>query len=74
MDKHEHGMDVQQLFKKGLHDKAFFDQLQADPAKALESAGLKATPEQIASLKQINYKSLVDVATAFGGGTAGNIT
>jgi hypothetical protein len=51
----------------------FFKQLQTDPARALQSIGVKATPNQLASLKQLNYKSLLDVATAFGG-TAANIT
>ena len=66
-------MDLQQLIEKALHDEAFFKQLQTDPAKALQSAGVKATPNQLGSLKQLNYKSLMDVATAFGG-TAANIT
>jgi hypothetical protein len=66
-------MDLQRLVEKALHDEVFFKQLQTDPARALQSIGVKATPNQLASLKQLNYKSLLDVATAFGG-TAANIT
>jgi hypothetical protein len=62
-------MKIQQLFEKALHDEAFFDQLQSDPAKALQSVGVKATPEQIASLKELRFKALRDVASAFGGGS-----
>jgi hypothetical protein len=66
-------MTIEQLFEKAAHDKAFFEQLQADPAKALQGAGTKATPAQLAALKEVRYKALVDVATAFGS-SATNIT
>ena len=67
-------MTVQELFEKALHDPKFWKELSQDPSKALASAGLKATPGQVAALKQLNYKALDEVATAFGGGGTGNIT
>jgi len=63
-------MTTEQLFDKAAHDKAFFEQLKADPAEALQGAGVKATPEQLAALKHVHYKNLVDVATAFGSSAA----
>ncbi|MGD0180500.1 MAG: Os1348 family NHLP clan protein [Terriglobales bacterium] len=59
-------MTVQELFEKALHDPKFWKELSQDPSKALTSAGLKATPGQVAALKQLNYKALDEVATAFG--------
>ena len=66
-------MTVQELFQKAVHSPAFWNELKKDPAKAFKDAGVKATPEQLQSLKQLNYQALDAVATAFGGGS-GNIT
>jgi hypothetical protein len=62
-------MNLQQLVNKVMSDPNFFEQLKSNPAAALSSQGAKPTPEQIEALKKINYKSLVDVAVAFGGST-----
>ncbi len=67
-------MTVQELFEKALHNSKFWKELSKDPAKALQTAGVKATAEQVAALKQLNYEALDEVATAFGGGGTGNIT
>jgi TRAP-type C4-dicarboxylate transport system substrate-binding protein len=66
-------MTVQELFDKAVHNSAFWNELRKDPAKAFKDAGVKATPEQLQSLKHLNYQALEAVASAFGGG-AGNIT
>ena len=63
-------MNVEQLFEKPVCHEAFFNQLQSEPAKALHAIKVHATPDQIASLLHLNYKSLLDVATAFHGGSA----
>jgi hypothetical protein len=67
-------MTVQELFEKALYNSKFWKELSKDPAKALQAAGVKATADQVASLKQLNYEALDEVATAFGGGGTGNIT
>jgi hypothetical protein len=61
-------MTVQELFDKALHDPAFWKELRKDPSKAFKEAGVKVTPEQLQSLKKLDYKALEGVAEAFGGG------
>ena len=61
-------MTVQELFEKALHDPAFWSELQKDPAKAFKEVHQKVTPEQLKSLKSLNYNALEEVATAFGAG------
>jgi hypothetical protein len=65
-------MTLQQLINKVLSDPKFWNELRKDPGKALRDAGETPTPEQIKSLKEVNYKALQDVGAAFAGG--GTIT
>ena len=65
-------MTLQQLINKVLSDPKFWNELRKDPGKALRDAGEAPTPEQIKSLKEVNYKALQDVGSAFAGG--GTIT
>jgi hypothetical protein len=60
-------MTLQQLINKVLNDPAFFSALKKDPAKALQETDEKLTPEQIKALKELNYKALEDVGSAFAG-------
>lgn len=46
------------LVSKVMKDEKFRDALKADPAKALESVGVKATPELIHSLKSMDWASI----------------
>jgi hypothetical protein len=63
-------MTLQQLINKVLNDPGFFSALKKDPAKALQGTGEKLTPEQIKALKELNYKALEDVGSAFAGPSA----
>jgi len=60
-------MTVEELFAKSLHNKAFWDELQKDPAKAFKEVGVKIDDRQLASLKKLDYKALEAVAEAFAG-------
>jgi hypothetical protein len=68
----DHTMTLQQLINKVLSDPKFWNELRKDPGKALRDVGETPTPEQIKSLKEVNYKALQDVGSAFSGG--GTIT
>jgi hypothetical protein len=61
-------MTVQELFDKALCDLAFWKELKKDPAQAFKKAGVKVTPEQLNSLRKLDYKAIEAVAKAFGGG------
>jgi hypothetical protein len=61
---------ISSSYSKAVRDEACFNQLQSDPAKASHIMGVQATPDQIASLQHLNYKSLLDVTTAFHGASA----
>ena len=63
-------MTAQELFNKALYNRAFWNELRKDPAKALKDAGIQATPEQVKTLRQLNFDSLEAVATAFGSGAS----
>lgn len=65
-------MTLQQLINKVLNDPKFWNELRKDPGKALRDVGEAPTPEQIKALKEVNYKALQDVGSAFAGG--GTIT
>jgi hypothetical protein len=60
-------MTVEEVFAKALHDKAFWDELQKDPAKAFKHAGQMINDRQVNSLKKLDYKALEAVAEAFSG-------
>ena len=60
-------MTVEEVFAKALHNKAFWDELQKDPAKAFKEAGVKLDDRQLASLRKLDYKALEAVAEAFAG-------
>jgi TRAP-type C4-dicarboxylate transport system substrate-binding protein len=60
-------MTVEEVFAKALHNKAFWDELQKDPAKAFKEAGVKINDRQLDSLKRLDYKALEAVADAFAG-------
>jgi TRAP-type C4-dicarboxylate transport system substrate-binding protein len=60
-------MTVEEVFAKALHDKAFWDELQKDPAKAFKDAGQTINDRQVNSLKKLDYKALEAVAEAFSG-------
>jgi len=64
-------VDIHELFTKVLHNEAFWKELKEDPVKAFQNARIKTTPQQIDSVKQLNYESLEKVATAF---ASGNVT
>jgi len=61
---------LQQLINRILNDPAFWNELKKDPAKAAQAVGQNFTPEQIKALRELNYKALQDVASAFAGGSA----
>jgi TRAP-type C4-dicarboxylate transport system substrate-binding protein len=60
-------MTVEEVFAKALHNKAFWDELQKDPAKAFKEAGAAINERQLDSLKKLDYKALEAVAEAFSG-------
>jgi TRAP-type C4-dicarboxylate transport system substrate-binding protein len=60
-------MTVEELFARAVHNKAFWDELQKDPAKALKEAGVEINKRQLDSLKKLDYKALEAVAEAFAG-------
>jgi len=60
-------MTVEELFTKALHNRAFWDELQKDPAKAFKEVGAKIDDRQLASLKKLDYRALEAVAEAFAG-------
>jgi TRAP-type C4-dicarboxylate transport system substrate-binding protein len=60
-------MTVEELFIKAVHNKAFWDELQKDPAKALKQAGAEINNRQLDTLKKLDYKALEAVAEAFAG-------
>lgn len=63
-------MTLQQLINKILSDPGFWNDLKKDPAKALRGIGENPTPEQLKALKELNYKALQDLGSAFAGPTA----
>ena len=60
-------MTVEEVFAKALHNKAFWDELQKDPAMAFKEAGVMINERQLDSLKKLDYKALEAVAEAFSG-------
>ena len=60
-------MTVEEVFAKALHNKAFWDELQKDPAKAFKETGVMLNERQLNSLKKLDYKALEAVADAFSG-------
>jgi hypothetical protein len=63
-------MTLQQLINRILNDPGFWNELKKDPAKALQGIGQNLTPEQLKALKELNYKALQDVGSAFAGQSA----
>lgn len=59
-------MNLKQLVDKMMSDRDFYNQLRKDPAAALREEGVEPKPKLIKALKSINYKSLENVAAAFG--------
>jgi hypothetical protein len=51
-------MKFEELVGKVMKDVKFRDALKADPAKALESVGVKATPDLVHSLKSLDWASI----------------
>jgi hypothetical protein len=55
-------MKFEELVTRVMKDDKFREALKADPAKALESAGVKATPEMIRSIKSVDWASVHKVS------------
>jgi hypothetical protein len=51
-------LKFEELVNKVMKDAKFRAALESDPAKALESVGVKATPELVQSLKSMDWKSV----------------
>lgn len=51
-------MKFEELVTKVMKDEKFRDALKADPAKALESVGVKATPDLERSLRSLDWASI----------------
>jgi hypothetical protein len=51
-------LKFEELVNKVMKDANFRAALESDPAKALESVGVKATPELVQSLKSMDWKSV----------------
>jgi hypothetical protein len=63
-------MTLQQLIDTILNDPGFWNELKKDPAKAVQGLGQNLTPEQLRALKELNYRALQDVGSAFAGQSA----
>jgi len=59
-------MNIHQLLHMAMDDPKFYEQLKHDPEGALRSRGMHPTEAHIRALKSLNYRSLEEVATAFG--------
>ncbi len=51
-------MKFEELVSKVMKDAKFRDELKADPAKALQSVGVKSTPELERSLRSLDWASI----------------
>jgi hypothetical protein len=61
MEEGPMAMKFDELVRKAMKNKKFRASLKRNPAKALEAAGVKATPQLHRSLKSLNWKSLEKV-------------
>ena len=51
-------MKFEDLVSRVVKDPKFRDGLKADPAKTLDSVGVKATPELVQSLQSLDWNSI----------------
>lgn len=58
--------DLEGLLHHAVNDGEFRKALATDPAAALKSKGLEATPERVAALKALSFPELQSLAKAFG--------
>jgi hypothetical protein len=59
-------VDFQTLINKVMSDGEFAKTLAADPAKALKTMGVDATPEMVDALKGVDAAALKNLAASFG--------
>jgi hypothetical protein len=58
-------MKLEEVVTRIMKDEKFRDALKADPAKALESAGVKATPEILHALKSVDWAAVHKVSAHY---------
>lgn len=58
--------DFQKLVDRVMSDEAFAKALADNPASALKSVGIEATPEMLDAMKGVDVNSIKQLAIAFG--------
>jgi hypothetical protein len=61
-------MQFEEVVTKIMTDATFRDALKADPDKALNSAGVRPTPELIQTLKSIDWRAVGEVTDHYSAG------
>jgi hypothetical protein len=65
--------DLESVLHHAVNDAQFRKTLASDPAAALKSKGIEATPERVAALKALSYPQLQSLAKSFGHPEVNNI-
>ena len=58
--------DLENFLHLTVNDAMFREKLASDPAAALTSKGIEATPDRVQALKALSFPQLQNLATAFG--------